>query len=655
MSVVDGQASSFAPVGYALAAFALLLVVGLLVRLRVVRLSLTAWFGLAVGAYFLIRCMESPSLVDSWQEQGLILGAFVFYVTGVYYGRVSSNRGLAQILVLAVVGNILAWWLMNDTNANISVLGRPESTVIGPASRNVTLLVYKNFAGLMLCLCSALLTWYALWIKKTAGGILCLLLGIGGIVISFYCQTRVVFLVSPLLLAIGSILWVLQTVFSDKRLSGVQCFVLVLVVLGLAVFVADCCLNQSLLNAIWGVDSHLRFYIWSAAWRVVGDVPLWGAGASAAQWLMLPGYNAWNLPNYVHNEYLECWVNYGIIGVLLMFSLLFIHIFHGVRAMASEHSSAPVKMKICLALLCVVSIAVAALTDFVWHNFSIVGATAFACGVLAAPFPRPQLRLFDFRNWAPEVRNRVQPLRAESVPGKLLLMAGALMIALLSYSQSQTLIKSYANQWKFSELVADGASPEKQREFLLSVVPDYPDSRIADYYALLGPGDLDWKRYEQALRTILHHNPRQQHTAAMLADVLGRLRCFHEAELVFRRYYTGDGLDNTLINAWAVQYATNLYAWGQQMLSEGKREIAYSMFIHAENIMKKGKASFPSFRYRSGPKSWIDGGSKQRKNFISFCRTDLTVLRAVGTEPDDSWKAPLEPGGKPALYLRYQD
>ena len=56
--------------------------------------------------------------------------------------------------------------------------------------------------------------------------------------------------------------------------------------------------------------------------------------------------------------------------------------------------------------------------------------------------------------------------------------------------------------------------------------------------------------------------------------------------------------------------------------------------------------------WRQGPQPWKEqGGVKPGlRTLIGNCKLDVRMLRAIGTQPDDSWKHPYSPGGKPALY-----
>lgn len=654
--VADGHASSFFLIGWGLSAVVLLAGIAIISGHKIVRLSLTGWLGIGIGLYFLIRSIYSTSLVDSWYETGLLMGAFVFYMAGIYSAQASKTRVLIAAIVLCVILNTIALYLMNSTGTDIRILGRPEVCLAGENSRNTSLFVYKNFAGLAFALSGALLIWYTIWrAKADATAIALCIVGVAGLSYSICCNTRVIWLAIPVVCVVSTAIWVTQTIIKKKNLSSLQIALMALLLTGLFSFAVDCFMGGRIFDSIFGVDSHLRFKIWAEAWRNVGNAPLNGYGSAAAQWIISPTYNDLHLPNYVHNEYLQAWLDYGIIGIGLMLGFILLHVMHGICVLASEHITEERWRKTALALNCLVCLAAAAFTDFAWHNFSLVALTAFSCGILASPYPHAPIRLFDFRNWAPESRPHARPLRAEAGARKYVILTLFISSALMLAKHCLTIYPGWSAQWEYDQLVETGATNEQRRQFLLGAVQHYPHSKIADHYALLGNGNMYWNRYEQMLRCILNHNPRQIFTAAMLADTLGRQQRFGEAEIIFRRYYPNDGPDNSVLNTWATHYATNLFAWAEQMIANDKREVALSMMLCADKIMKSGPRplSVPSFRHRKGARCWVDGGSLHRRTFIANCRTDLTILQTIGTKPDHSWKAPLEPGGKPALYSRY--
>lgn len=655
MSAVDGHASSFMPAGWVLAVVLAVVLVGVALGCKVVRMSLSGWLCVGVGVYYAVCSMLSPSVVEGWLDSGLIFGGFVFFLAGVYAGQVKGSGGVAAVLCLAVLANFAGMWLCQGSDLSLSWVGRPDVSLCGANTRNTSLFIYKNFAGLFFMLSGMLLVWRVVWGRAySVWGLLSLAVGVAAIVGSFFCRTRVVWLALPLLLGLGIMLWILLRIMNKQRVGAYLAVSGGLIVVALLVFLADLFLGHSLLNMLLGVDTHLRFLIWGDALRAASEAPLHGFGAAATQWVIAPEYGEWELPNYAHNEYLQAWVDYGFVGVLLMFCTVLLLVVQGVRALMSEHVEAERRCKVALSLLCVVCVAAAAFTDFVWHSFALVGMTAFAAGVLASPFPQEPIRLFDFRNWAPSSRPGVRPLRAQSGLGKCLLL---LLVGALGYgaaSLSCKLYRGWAAQWQYNAMVCRQAPCQAQREFLLSTVPDYPDTRILDHYVLAGPGELDWPVFERALCCALQNNPRQIFTATMLAEVLQRQGRFAEAEQVYRRYYPGDGPENCLQNCWATYYATNLYRWAQLSMSEGNAARARSLFAYADNMFRAGIPMHPSLPYRSGKHTWADGGTPERKKFFANCKLDSATLRAIGISPDDSWMAPMEQNGKPALYRRFQ-
>ena len=663
MSVVDVLAFTFMPIGLGLLVVMAIVLFAVLFGHKVIALPLVAWITLAVGGYYLYCCSIGCGTVDSWSDAGLVYGALVFYISGIYSGQQSGNRGVILALMLAVFANVGAMLLLENTDCSIRLLGRAEETMCGVNTRNVALFAYKNFSALGLSLVGMLLIWYAVWTwkngevngnrsKNDTRAIICFAVGLLGVGAAFFCGSRVVWLVVPLLGAVGGALWILHSIYEERSFGIVQILLSSILLLAVLVFIVDCCTEHRMMDAVFNVDSHLRFLIWSEAWRYIVDAPLMGYGPGASQWVMCATYNEWNLPNYVHNEYLQMWLDYGLIGVILMVVLLGVHIVKGVCVIGSENVNFNRRVKVSMSLLCLVSFAAAALTDFVWHNFAFVCMTAFSAGILASPYPKAPLRWFDFRNWAPGSHAGVQPLRAQR-GGMLVLLV--ILSGVLGWNLAchcVRLFPGWVANMEYDTMVEKQVSADEKRAYLLEHVYDYPDSRLMDRYALAGDGAIDWLAYERGLEYVLQHNPRQLFTVTLLADVYGRLGKYEEAELLFRRYYPGDGLENTSINSWAVFYATNLYAWAQDEFYKRNYPKALSLYEYARLVTNSGQfhREIPNTAYRAGERSWVVGGSKQRKMFLAECKRNLKDLQICCDETDDSWMAPMEPGGKPALY-----
>ncbi|MDO5469895.1 MAG: O-antigen ligase family protein [Akkermansia sp.] len=677
MSIADSSPCTLPPLLWGLALVVLAALVCLAIGYKVVRLPFTAWLSLAAGGYFLARALTGFSVTDNWSDTGLILGAFVFYLAGVYSGQQNNSRGTAIVLSLAILLNIFYMWLLQDESISLNWAGRADIGLAGPCSRNTSLFVYKNFAGLFFTLAGALLLWRVV-LSETKGLkiILPLLIGAGSIAASFFCGTRQIWVVLPLTLLIGWILWLIVGLYAAKPLHWGILAGGISFLIGGAICVYDFLFGHSISEQIFSINTHLRAGIWDYICDVAHKAPLYGYGPAGSTWEIVHFYNQGALPNYAHNEYVQAWADYGIIGLGLMLGILILHLIEGFRALASDTLPHARRVKVVLALICLLTISVSAAGDYVWHSFALVSMTAFACGTLASPYARPRLRLFDRRNWAPGHAPALNPVRAETRCGKALVLALGLVLLTALGKLGNTLTPFWQAERHFDRMIAAGATPEQQRDHLMSVILSYPDSRIADYYVLLAQTtepdwsmyteeqlrelklnnlishipEPDWKAYERGLRATLAANPRQLCIAATLAQLLSKQSRFEEAEQLFRNHYPGDGPDNKALASWGTFYAAHLQRWGQHLLSTPDgTEKAYSMLTYAANIAKKT--------------GYVVGRHFRRDRTCNITRLqafqrgyarDLQVLRYIDPPKDDSWMQPLTQGGKPALYQRYQ-
>lgn len=657
MAVVDGHAFTFLPVGWGVLAAVVLFIAYVALGYKIVRFSATAWFTVAVAVYFVYCCRVSPSPVLGWMEESLVLGGISFYLFGFYATQASGNRAVCITLWVAVLANVAAWWLLQDYTFSIRSLGRAEVTLCGPNTRNVNLLVYKNFAGLAFVLFGMLLIWRAVWQKRhwiwrlTSAGI-----GIVGVLYSFLCDTRIPYVMLPVLLLLGAFLWGIMRIFNGKEVKGYHIVSLVIVGIAGICLLVDLFLGHQIFSMVNEEDTHIRSVIWSEAWRYIADAPLCGYGSASAQWVISATYPEGALPNYIHNEYIQVWLDYGIVGAVLLLGVFVLHMGRGICILASEHVTEARRSGAALAILCVVGLALPAVSDYVWHRWSFVCITAFAFGVLASPFPRRRFRLFDFRYWDSASAAKLLPVKAETGVGKVCVLFVVFSLAGFLLALCLKLTPGWQRNMEYDCMVEQGATIEERRAFISESIEVYPDSRMMDHYAAMAIGMDDWLAYESALERILVYNPQQIFTAAMLADAKGRLGKFEEAEQVFRQYYPGDGPDNTNLYRWAMHYATNLMALAQRRSAEGEAAIALSMLEYADSVFKSGPkpAEFPPGRFHPLLGHWVSGANPQRRAFVKNCREDIKILRAIGTRPDHSWMAPMQPGGKPALYSRYR-
>lgn len=653
MAATDETAVSLLPVligtGIALAGG----IIGLLAGYRFVKLPWLAWLSLLAGGYYMACAASSYSTVEGWRDAGYVAAALVFYMAGLYAGQGKGSRGIALLLAIALLANAAAAVLMQN-GADILWLGRPTTGLIGQNSRNTSLFIYKNFSALFALLAGGILFWRAVWKGKTSltallGGAA----GLGGIALSFSFGSRLPLVAVPLLAVAGWVLWFIIRLYQGEKtgwgtlLTGMGILVATLIAL------YDFLFGHYILSLFSDVDSHTRFLIWKNICRVLPDAPLMGYGAGASQWEIIPFYEEWNAPNYAHNEYLQLWCDYGSVGIGLALAILLAHTLQGIRQLGAEGIGRSRRVHAAMALLALSGLLLAAITDFVWHHFSLIGMGAFACGVLVSPYPHAPLQLFDRRNWAPGSRPGVRPVRAQGAVGRVLLAVAGLGLLAGMAKLSLTLWPGWQLQWQYDTLVAQGGSADARRELLGKAVELYPDPRIMDAYVLLPVrGVPDWPEMERLMRLVLRENPRQLFTVTMLGSVLGRQGRFEEAERLYRQYYPGDGPDNRNLTNWGSYYGLNLLQWGQQALTQGELEKGYSLLNYGTNVCRK-QSFYPGTAYRGGPRCWTEGGNARHHTFIRSCTVDLKTLRALGIREDTAWQAPLAPGGKPALYQRY--
>ncbi len=656
MSAADVNACTITPFLWVIMGVLLITVFCILKGYKTVQLPLLVWFSLLAGIYYLVRAFSGFSVTDNWLDIGLILCAFVFYLVGVFTGQQQSTRGCTIVLSAALLLNIIYFFVMQNDDISLHWLGRTDTSLLGPNTRNTTLFVYKNFAGLFLSLSGSLLIWRAIWIhERKTGDWFSILIGIAGIVISFYCSTRTPWFIMPLMLAGGWILWFTLCLFTEKKTGWFIIGGGILIFVAGVIAVYDFIFGNTVAAAILNIDSHLRYLMWENINNSAIDAPLWGYGPAGSVWTIVPTYNEWHLPNFAHNEYMQLWADYGIIGLALASVILILHIVKGFLCLAADGVSPGRRIKVALTLLCLAGLCGSAIADYTWHSHGLIIMTAFACGTLASPYSKRTSGLFARRNWAPGHSPSLRPLKAEGLCGRVIISALALALTTTMGKLSNTLAPTWLRQWQFDSMVSRQAPADEQRNFLADTITAYPHSRIADYYMALAPEvQPDWTAYEKLTRTVIDANPRQLFMVTLLAQILGKQERYRDAEELFRQYYPGDGPDNTRLSCWATFYAANLQKWAQQELNNNNNlGQALSMHNYATNITQ-GRGFIPGALYRSGIKTWTQGGTPEQKAFQRACRSDLALLRAINPPQDHSWQLPLTPGGKPALYIRRQ-
>ncbi len=658
MSGVDAHAFSSFPVCVILGGVLLLFITGLLAGRKLVQMSALGWCSLAAGAYFLVRCLNSYAVVDSWGETVLILGAVVYYVAGVYAAQNRSYSSVVAVLVAAVVLNMAAFWVVRQPWFCLEWTGRAAQTPEGGNTMPCALFGYKNFAGVFFCVSAWVLGLWAVCQLRGVSRWLLLVIAVCALGVSTLCGTRAIWLLSPVCLAGAWGLVLLKRYLADQKIGSWNVLAVVCMMVSGLVLVGDLLIGHHVWDAVSGTDSHLRFLIWSSVCEVLPVVPLWGCGANATVWEIVPVYNEWQLPNYAHNEYLQLWVDYGLIGLVLALLIIVLHLVRGACCLASQELS-PARHGIVIgSMLLLGALSLYAVVDFPWHSFAFVSLCAFAAGVLASPFARRRQGWGASRKWAAGSHAPLVGVRALSIPGRVLFLLVAMGLLGLSCWQGMKLEPAWRAQWQYNDLSKSGrdADGALRKKMIASLMPEYPSPALADVYHLLPPDGRNLAERVQLLRTALAANPKQLFTAVMLADALVAQKNFAEAEALLRSSYTGNAMRGSLLSNWPAYYAYNLLLRGRHEMQSGHHALALSMMQYALNINKVYRISFDPV-YRKGLQPWKESGGVKpgHARLIQMAEKDVHLLRLIGTIPDDSWQQPMSPGGKPALYQAWQN
>ncbi len=655
MSLDDDRLCNAVPLCFGFAAVLVLAVIGMLAGARPARPTLTFLCGLGAGLYFFIRCVSGDMLSEMARELPLILAAFVFYGAGFFMAQRRGGAALSVALVVGVVVNIVYFFLFREGIIPIEAMGRPSMSLSGASSPGCTLFTYRNFSAIFMVVAGGVLICRPFW--SGWGGwaeVLGALVGMVGVVCACLSTSRAVLPLLLLLLVAAWVLWVIIRLYSEKRIGWGVGLVGVVLLVGMGVFLGEIFIGNSVLAQIVSVDTHGRIGLWNYIYNLLPDVPWYGHGAGATQWQLVPFFDeGLESPNYAHNEYLQAWVDYGVAGMVLMLAVFLSHLTAGFWSLASEDITRERRLWIASSMLLLISLAAGAVFDFVWHNIALAGLTAFACGMLASPVPSRRESLFRRRRWAAGYRPSVRPVRLMDRSGMALACMGCVSLAAGGACLGWRLLPAWQAQWAYNALWHAGASEGERVEFLERVMLYYPDPELLAHYVTLTPPARrpdNLARKEQMARLALQSNPHQLFTLVILTNTLGRMGKCEEAEMLLREHYVPGGMPGTNLANWPAYYGLNLLMWGKQRMDSGDHAAALSMMEYALNLW--GYADdFVCLPGRSG--KGRDLRNKATRAYISARRVDVDLLRAIGVQKDDSWKAPMRPGGSPALYERW--
>ena len=654
LSGVDSTAFSAFPVCVVLLVVSVLVAGCLLLGYRVVRMSALGWCSLAAGGYFLCRCLNSYAVVESWGESALIVGAAVYYVAGVYVAQNKRYSGVLCVMLAALVLSILAWWAVQQPWFCLEWTGRATYTPEGKNSVPMALLVYKNFAGFFFIAGGVALGGWALWAQRGIKSVLLSAVAVLAVAVSFFCSTRAPLFLAPIALLGLWVFDVLVRLYSGQKIGGVSYVIGVVFGVLLLVGVYDFFFGRTLSAFFDGTDSHGRYALWSAVCEVLPNAPAWGCGAASVQWETIPFHRGTHLANLAHNEYLQVWADYGIIGLGCMLTIIVWHVVAGLRCVASDKISVERRALTAVSLLLLVFVSAYATADFPWHSFALVGMSAFSCGVLSSPFPYVR----DAHKWSSSSQPPVVGVRAQGKPGALLLLVLALGCGFWCVWLGEKLYPVWHSQWEYNRLSTGDGDPyaHKRRELIAGLLPGYPDSALMDTYFLLPAYNTDWRERERLLRIALEANPKQMFVVSMLAEVLGKQKRYADAEQLLREKYTEAGLHVSGLHNWPGVYAYNLLMWAREDMKRQQYGLALSKMQYVLKIHQWKRVQFGILRNhrehegrkKTRIKPWLD-------DVIRGCKRDVRMMELLQVQPDDSWREPLTPGGIPSLYSSIVD
>lgn len=653
MGTVDTTAYSMYPTLLALGGVMLLTLSGMLCGGRMVRLGPLAWCSLAVGGYFLVRCLCSYSVVESWHESSLIVSCAIFYIAGVFGAHSRNGRLLMAVLCLALVINIVYYFWNPATQGMMRWTGRPAVGLAGANTPPVALFAYKNHACAFLMVSGCALLACAWWCARSRWAKICYaFVGLMAIVVSFNCYSRACYMILPVMILCGWFMYVVLLLCSGRRLGWLPVIISMLFAVGLLILLVELVWGNALAT-IANIDTHMRYYVWKYVFRAVLDAPVWGYGTMGAHWEIIDTFNEWATPNMAHNEYLQAWADYGPIGLLLMVAIIVAHSLSALRSLGRGVLTPLHRGMIAVSMLVLSGCAAISLADFMWHAYPIATITAFSCGVLASPVALPASGAERMKQGRPAVVG----VRSQGAVGKGVLAMLCLLGMVFVGWRACSLREAWHAQWTYDDLSAAGADEDesKRRNLLARTMYRYPDSSLVDTYILLPSGSSYPDELEEMLVLALEGNPKQGYMLTLLADLYTRQERYAEAEIIMRRFYPQQGIPELMTRNWPLFYYNNLLSWSRNKIKEGDVSVGLSMAEYVINMRPSmshtvyrwfGKHREYHKKYATSYRMSVDARYKALKH-------DAELLRRLGVQRDDSWMQPMEPGGKSALYPQW--
>ncbi|MFI3243166.1 MAG: O-antigen ligase family protein [Akkermansia sp.] len=636
---------------------------GLLRGYRLPRLAPISWVSLAIGGYFYWRASTSYSQLEGANAMALVLGAAVFYGAGIYYGLAKrADAAMAAIIAFAIILNALYWYLARQGLGSLEWWGRPSMGLAGPNSPHTAFFLYKNLAAVFFASGGIyLMTRFFARAAWSWWRVLGLMLGFLSVGLSLLCDSRVPYLVIPLMLGLACLLDILLRIKSGKSMRWFDWCTVLAFVAAVAAFIYDMAGEQHIWNWLDGVDTHLRSYIWSYLMPIVPQASWLGFGAGACQWEIIPFYSEWSSPNYAHNEYLQAWVDFGLVGLLGMLFVLFGHLSRAMVSLNDAALSHERRTQVMGAVLLLVGLAAYAFVDFPWHHFAMVSFSAFLCGVLAAP-KGEELRVRQFfASEGSRIAQERPATRLQQGLGRCCLIGLTLCLLAGTGELLWRFAPVWKADWQYNSMVAKAAPVEEQMQFLEQAITLYPEVDIVSWYR-----QYPWSRTQEGYQLVadmyepcLNANPKHLLAMVKYTELLSLLGHYEEAESLLRDHYAPEGQPRQRLLSWPTYYGKNLLRWASHCYDTSQWAQAYSLYLYAYRMDAKSVFTY-DIRHRTNNKQDLEKyrqiDTKQlnlRTPYMKAILKRIHFMRRVGVVPDHSWKQPMRPDGPPALYQRW--
>lgn len=337
--------------------------------------------------YFLIRAYFSPVIDLARQDMFLISSAAMIYsIMGILMPSKIIRTWLVRAFLAVMILNLLNWIPAVDQ-------WRDSTLNFASGERNTGLFNHRNFYGnfmfMMTCLCLS----FALF--TTGNGKVRLgffLLAVLGGVSTVLSTSRASFLSLAVGLCVIIACWMTVQYFSsgkkNKKRQMILVIALVCAVLGGLVIGGKHLLSE---RDTGMADSNGRKAYFAVSIEQIPDAPMIGSGSRSIEY---KSYEYWPMSmsrntedfKFVHNEYIQAITDYGLIGCVLLVSILFWHIVNGVVLLFKQLEMKETKntVYVVAGLSIMLGLSINMLFSFPLHGFVnlllIVFATAMLLG-----------------------------------------------------------------------------------------------------------------------------------------------------------------------------------------------------------------------------------------------------------------------------------